>query len=71
MVLVSAGVLIYQLGIRKADGSGLYVKTHAAAPAAEAAEGETDPPADDLPTLPEEAAPEAQPSADGLPKDDT
>ena len=71
MVLVSAGVLIYQLGIRKADGSGLYVKTHAAAPAAEAAEGETDPPADDRPTLPEEAAPEAQPSADGLPKDDT
>lgn len=71
MVLVSAGVLIYQLGIRKADGSGLYVKTHAAAPAAEAAEGETDPPADDLPTLPEEAAPEAQPSTDGLPKDDT
>ena len=71
MVLVSAGVLIYQLGIRKADGSGLYVKTHAAAPAAEAAEGETDPSADDLPTLPEEAAPEVQPSADGLPKDDT
>ena len=71
MVLVSAGALIYQLGIRKADGSGLYVKTHAAAPAAEAAEGKTDPSADDLPTLPEEAAPEAQPSADGLPKDDT
>ena len=69
MVLVSAAVLLYQIKIKKADGSKLYVKTHAPVPAAEAAEGEAAAVSDEPSALPEEDAAEAQPSADEPSKD--
>lgn len=69
MVLVSAAVLLYQIKIKKADGSKLYVKTHAPVPAAEAAEGEAAAVSDEPSALPEEDAAEAQPSADESSKD--
>ena len=69
MVLVSAAVLIYQIKIKKADGSKLYVKTHAPVPAAEVAEGEAAAVSDEPSALPEEDAAEAQPSADEPSKD--
>ena len=69
MVLVSAAVLLYQIKIKKADGSKLYVKTHAPVPAAEVAEGEAAAVSDEPSALPEEDAAEAQPSADEPSKD--
>lgn len=69
MVLVSAAVLLYQIKIKKADGSKLYVKTHAPVPAAEAAEGEAAAVSDEPSALPEEDAAEAQPSVDEPSKD--
>ena len=55
MVLVSAGILVYALRVKKADGSALYVRRRAAAGA------EADAPAPAAQEQPTDDAPEQEP----------